>query len=278
MSGTEAPLSQALKLIPELEHQPEYATELARRKHDPRLDIKPTTISDVCGWLVGPFLERSLRESHLDSAQRALDYIEALFGQTGPDARVWAEHTIEYRVFRPRFAATAVVLLGPRSLDHFQSLEKLWAPWSAVVDVLDVLFREVAAAVLAQYPSIKSGGSPVVNSAGCALHYTYTFMYEPASQRYEDLVLEFAAGHSDLAASHLLLDQRAESVTYAIERGTGHALAPQLGPIPLPDKRSHAYYNVALEAAHQSVSHTWRYMGDVIPLLAIPYDVGDQDE
>jgi hypothetical protein len=274
----ESPIERAVKLIPELERQPEFETERAWREQDSRLDIKQMTVSGVSGSIVAPFLERSLRAKQLDSARRALDYIEGLFENPEPEARVWAEHMIEYRVFRPTLATTARGLLGPRSLDHLRSLEKLWAPWSPIVDVLNMLFAKVAVSASSRYPSLKSSGSPVVNSAGCAFHYAYSFMYEPASQRYEDMVLEFAAGHSDLAAMHLPPDQRAESVTYEIERGTGHLLAPRLGPIPLPDKRTYAYYEAVLDAANQATSHTWRHLNEVLPLLAIPYDVGDADE
>jgi hypothetical protein len=278
VSDAESPIDQALKLIPELERQPEYTTELAWRQQDQRLDIRTMTVSGVTGSLVGPFLERCLRANQQVSAQRALEYIEALFLRAEPEARLWAEHTIEYRVFRQRLGNTARGLLGPRSSDHLQSIEKLWAPWSPIVHVLDELFREVAASVSTQYPSIKSGGLPVVNSAGCAFHYAYSFMYEPASQRYEDLVLEFSAGHSDLAAAHLPPDQREESVTYEIGRGTGDLLAPRLGPIPLPNKGIPAYYEAVLDAANQSASHTQRHLNEVLPLLAIPYDIGASDD
>ena len=207
-----------------------------------------------------------------------MDYIEGLLSRADPESQMAATHTIEYRIFRPKLRSTADSLLRVRSLDHLRSLEQLWAPWRPAVEVLDELFGSVATTVWSRYPSIKSGGSPVVNSAGCAFHYAYSFMYQPASQRYEDLVLEFSAGHSDLAAAHLLPHQRLETAAYQMSRGTGELLTPRLGPIRLPGRGTVAFYDAVTDVAHRSVSHTWQHIDEILPVLATSYDVGSNDE
>ncbi|MDQ6714423.1 MAG: hypothetical protein M3Z28_14765 [Candidatus Dormibacteraeota bacterium] len=273
MSGPNRPVERVTTLVPELSAQPEWISQHAWYAAQ-KFEFSEMDASVLCNQIVGPYLARCLVRHDTDQAGRVMLFLEELLSQQDPAGLLAGRHTFEWFVFRRRLDPVAEPLMGAYSRDFIQSLRAAWSPWLPLVDVLDSLFRDVSTVVLARHPSLKAGGSPLVNSAGCAFHYGYSFMYEPASQRYEDLLLEFAVGLSDLAATTLAAEGRQETAVYNIERGSGRALAPPLGPIVLPARGSGSrYFAAVLEAAQQAAAHTWRHLDDVLPALATPYDV-----
>jgi hypothetical protein len=275
MSGLIRPVERATALVPELSMQPEWISQQAWYATN-AFDFSEMDASVLCHQIVGPYLRRSLVGGDQDAATRVLLFLEELLSQQDLGGRLAGRHTLEWSVFRRKFDKVAEPLMGAHSREFIETLRVTWAPWLLLVDFLDSLFRDVSTVVLARYPSLKAGGSPVVNSAGCAFHYGYSFMYDPASQRYEDLILQFAVGLSDQAAMAAAPEPRQETAVYNIERGSGQPLAPPLGPILLPARNSGSPYFVAvLGVAQEAGAHTWRHIDDVLPALATPYNVED---
>jgi hypothetical protein len=237
MSGLNRPVERAMALIPELSMQPEWTSQQAWYANH-KFDFFGMDASVLCHQIVGPYLRRTLVGGDRDPATRLLRFLEELLSQQDPGSRLAGRHTLEWSVFRCKLDQVAEPLMGAYCREFIETLRTAWAPWLALVDFLDNLFKDVSTVVLARYPSLKAGGSPLVNSAGCAFHYGYSFMYEPASQRYEDLLLEFAVGLSDLAARASSSEPRQETAVYNIERGSGQPLAPPLGPTVLPGRKS----------------------------------------
>ena len=128
--------------------------------------------------------------------------------------------------------------------------------WEVVWDQLSALYTEVIEYVNQHYPDIHAGTSRSA-SAGRRFAGQALFMYDPATQEHEDLILDLQCGPSDsgfyrsdgtvFAGRH-----PSDAIGFEIQRGSGESLA-LLDPILLPDDETAAAHNDAVTAYMTSV-------------------------
>ncbi|MDQ1394942.1 MAG: hypothetical protein QOG64_201, partial [Acidimicrobiaceae bacterium] len=182
---------------------------------------------------------------------------------SAPDAPPDVASLCEWGIFRRKHHGASLPhdLMGPTTRAIIADLQALWDPWEPLLDVLFPFFDQMIDAVLSRYPSLHGSRTATVRTGGHLFYAYAAFTYDPARQRYEDMLLTFS----------VLTDH----VQYAIERGSRHGLAPDLAPAALPPPRSGGYQQALLDYAEAAIEFTWENLPSVLSELAEPYDVDD---
>lgn len=150
--------------------------------------------------------------------------------------------------------------------------------WGPTEVHLTELFDRVTVEISSNFPSIKATKSfasytPPMKFAGYA-----SFSYDPISQRYEDLILDFKVASNvywkNPDGSLLWPEGRGkDAILYEIERGTGEPIVPPLGPVFLPIDEEAEYQQMILEAVEQVQKHTFNHLAEILTALKVPYSI-----
>jgi hypothetical protein len=238
--------------LPELRMQPEWRE---------RAEASELSFSSFGYWILSPYLQRLVDAGDRERLHAVLQVVEDLASAPGAAADVaWL---CEWGIFRRKHhgATLPLDLMGSGTRAIIEHLQALWGPWERMLDVLVPFFDQIIEAVRSHYPSLHGNWTASVRTGGTLFDAYASFMYDPAGQRYEDMLLTFS----------VLTDH----VQYAIERGSGHGLAPDLEPATLPPPESPEYQQALLNYAEAAIEFTWENLPSVLAELADPYDLED---
>lgn len=239
--------------LPQLRDQPEWEEHGEVMQH--------RALSDFAYWVLGPHLRRVVDAGDRKELLQVLSVLETLASHPQGEAAVAT--LCEYSIFRRKYSGVVLPLelMGPRSRSLIDDLQATWAPWEPLIEVLFPFFDEVIERVRSEYSGLKCGRTASVRLGGTLFHAYASFMYDPAGQRHEDLLLS--------------LHVTDRLVMYEVERGTGHPLVGNPEPASLPEEGSPDFLPALLDYAGSAVSFTWRHLPAILPLLREPYNVGD---
>lgn len=243
--------------LPELVASPEWAQQTVwYRRHE--FDIEDMDLMSLSHGVLGPCLSRLLDEH--DVLVRLLAVVEELLASDDRGARATSEHLVEYRLFRPGRDGGVAPLVGPATIRVLAGLHETWVPWRGLPAVLEPFMREVVAQVQAAHPTLSGVPSITVDLGATRFSMYAGFMYDPAGQRFEDLLVYFSVGSNDVA-------------TFELSRGSGVLLAPEFPQLVLSGDPGEPSFDVALrEYVDAAMAFTWEHLPGILPELTEPYD------
>ncbi len=111
------------------------------------------------------------------------------------------------------------------------------------------------------YPGLHGGTRVEVDLGPTRFQMYAGFIYAPATQRFEDLLVSFEVSRENV-------------VSFELSRGSGEPMAPEFEPLVLPAEPGDGRYDDALmECAEAAMAFTWEHLETLLPRLAIRYDV-----
>jgi hypothetical protein len=261
---------RALELIPEIRELPEWAQQRTWYERE-GFDFEAMPASTLWHWILGPYLTHAL-ETGGEPVGRILAILEEMLATDDSSITSTARHTLEWCVFRQKLSDASWPLLGPRSKNLLGTLRAKWEPWERVLAILDDLYEKVQAAVQEKYSSLRAGSTVYPRSG--RFYYYLEFMYDPAGQRFHDLLLEFFVD-SNIQAGRIRYPEGGDRdyVLYEMWHGSGDP-SVELGPVFLRGARlGDEYMSTVIDFAKQAVEFTWAHLSLFLPVLAVPYDV-----